>query len=308
MISILIPVYNYVVIDLVDALKTQTINNSFEYEIICLDDCSTDESTLKINRSILQDNQSKFFYNKANLGRTKSRTILAQKAKYDWLLFLDADVLPTSKEFLSNYFNSISRDFECICGGISYEESSKNINTQLRWKYGKEREEKSASFRMTNPYNYLLSGNMLIKKEVFLKYNFSENENLYGMDVFFGYQLFRNQVKLNHIDNPVLHLGLENNQKFFDKSLEAAKNRKDFLINEPKIEEVNSLLKHYKTLKKYRLISIVNFFFNVSKPVLKHFIFKKNPNLFCFDLYRLGYICSNKTKHESAFFHNNSTL
>ena len=94
-----------------------------------------------------------------------------------------------------------------------------------------------------------------------------------------------------HIDNPIYHLGLESNAVFLKKSLEAVENRVRYLAEVQEAQNLNSFLNYYNKLKQYKLLSIVGFGFKLVEPILKYFILSKNPSIFCFDLYRLGYIC-----------------
>lgn len=43
-------------------------------------------------------------------------------------------------------------------------------------------------------------------------------ENQYGLDVLFCQNLEKRQVVVKHIDNPVIHLGLEDNRSFIEKT------------------------------------------------------------------------------------------
>ncbi|GGD25816.1 glycosyltransferase family 2 protein [Flavobacterium orientale] len=288
MLSILIPTYNYNVQPLVLELQKQAEALSFVYEIIVCDDASNTSQNITID-----SNQSiHFIKNETNLGRTQTRQKLALKAKFENLLFLDADVLPKTTTFVKEYFTILSQSYEVICGGCTYEKNEPSKKCILRWKYGKNREEKSALQRNIKPYSAVFSGNLLIKKSVFLKYNFNENTNFYGMDIYFAYQLFFHAVSVKHYDVDVIHLGLESNEVFFKKSLESVVSRNTFLIDKPKIEEINSLIKHYKTLKKFKLDFVFSVKFKLFKSLLEKNILGNNPNLFLFDLYRLGYLCS----------------
>ena len=292
MLSVLIPTYNYDVSSLVETIYKQCKEADIDFEILVLDDCSTE--------SIIADNISKnpefhkliVFRNEINLGRTSTRKILAEKSQYDWILFLDADVIPTNENFISEYIRAIQNRYKVILGGCSYHSYNLDCSTIFRWKYGVEREEAPANKRNKNPYGYILSGNILIDKQTFLENNYNENRNLYGMDNYFSYNLFRNKIAVFHIDNPIIHIGLEMNDIFFRKSLQSVENRKKYLADLPDIEKTNSLLKHYKRLKKLRLTGLVSFIFKISEPYLKKKILSQNPNIFLFDLYRLGYICS----------------
>lgn len=286
MLSILIPTYNYNTNLLVEELYKQAFRENILFEIIILDDCSTEDLKPASNFKNVD-----YLRNIVNQGRTLSRKILAEKAQYDTLLFLDADMLPTNDQFISNYINKIEKGMSVVFGGYTYRPEPPSPDKILRYKYGRHREEKPASKRSLNPYATIFSGNLLIQKQVFFENNYSQNQNLYGMDNVFCYNLYHNNVKIEHIDNPILHLGLENNDIFFKKCIESVKNRKELLANSESIENINSLLKHYKKLKQYKLDRIVSFFFKLGEPLLKKMILKKDPNLFCLDIYRLGYIC-----------------
>lgn len=289
MLSILIPTYNYNIYPLVSEIQRQCLACKIIYEIISLDDAS--KLFHNENNEINMLPNCSYLILENNIGRTSIRNLLAKKAKFEWILFLDADVIPTAKNFISKYLERINFENEIIVGGIKYFDEKPKHNEVLRYKYGKSREEKSASVRNLKPYSSIVSGNLLIKKDLFLATNYLENNNIYGMDIFFSYQLFKNKVPVLHIDNAVYHLGLETNEIFFKKSLEAVKSRKNIMVNLQGIETINPLIKHYKFLLKYRLLSFYIFLFKVFEPIFKKNILSKNPNLFCFDLYRLGYLC-----------------
>ena len=94
MLSILIPTYNYSVVNLVNQLQKQAIEAAFVFEIIVVDDFSNNLLIIEQNNKINQLDFCQFIKNEKNIGRTASRNLLANKAKYESLLFLDADVLP----------------------------------------------------------------------------------------------------------------------------------------------------------------------------------------------------------------------
>lgn len=292
MISILIPTYNYDVFPLVENLFNQCEKEGVEYEILVLDDCSTEEIIIEKNSEIQTFQNVFLFRNENNLGRTQTRKLLAEKAKYNWLLFLDADVIPAKENFISGYIKTIQSKYKVILGGYSYQNFNLDSSVVFRWKYGTEREQALASERNKNPYGYVFSGNILIDKQTFLENNFNKNINIYGMDIYFSYSLFRNKISVLHIDNPIIHLGLEQNEVFFKKSLQSVENRRKYLADLPEIGKINSLLKHYNRLKKIRLTGLVSFIFKIFEPYLKKKILSESPSIFLFDLYRLGYICS----------------
>lgn len=294
-LSICIPTFNTDVFKLVTEIRTQCEIAGIEYEILIVDDASTSLEILSKNEELKVINNVQLIRNEVNLGRTETRKKAAELVKFNWVLFLDADVVPTSDNFIVNYVNSINSKYKVIVGGYSYC-NTKELGRGFRWNYGKAREEASAEVRNTKPYGYVFSGNILVEKNTFLESNFKEDSKLYGMDIFFSYQLFVNKIPVLHIDNPIIHEGLDENDVFFKKSLLSVKSRFDYLKDLPEIGKVNPLLKHYKKLDQFGLTKIVGSLFKIVESRLNKRIVCDDPNLFLFDLYRLGYICTLEKK------------
>jgi glycosyltransferase involved in cell wall biosynthesis len=293
MLSILIPTYNYSILQLVQNIHQQCMARAIVFEIICLDDHSITDF-LSENQKINELAHCFYYKNETNLGRTRTRQILAEKAKFNWVLFLDADVIPETENFIKNYISSINEMNAVIFGGYKYEKNQPEPSKILRYKYGKEREEQLAEFRSKKPYQFVFSGNMMINKNLFLDLNYTEMEKFYGMDIYFAYQLFSKNIPILHLDNAIFHQGLETNEVFFEKSLQSVVSRKQFLADKLEIEELNPLLAYYKKIKSYQLLPLIKWIFKYSEKHLKKNILSHNPSLLYFDLYRLGYICSLK--------------
>jgi len=291
MLSILIPAYNYDITPLVQVLHSQCLAANIVFEIVVTDDSPGSASSIK-NQSITVLPHCCFFQNDTNLGRTLTRKKLSETARYTTLLFLDADVLPAESDFIKRYLPYINKENVVVMGGYAYKpEEGQPI---LRLKYGLSREQKSAAERSKNPFTSVFSGNFLTSKQTFLLNNYPEDNNLYGMDNYFSYSLYKNGVEVIHIDNPIIHLGLEEDNVFFAKCLESVRVRKVLLADKTGVEAINPLLRYYKKLGKLQLRGFVAFSFRLAEPFLKKRILSKDPNLFCLDLYRLGYICTLK--------------
>ena len=138
MVSILIPTYNYNVFPLAEAIEKQALKANIVFELICVDDASFSPLNIK-NQNINTLTNCKFIELKKNIGRTANRQLLAEKAQYKWLLFLDADTLPKSEQFLENYIQAIKQGKDVVFGGITYVDNPPNKESLLRWKYGKEK-------------------------------------------------------------------------------------------------------------------------------------------------------------------------
>ena len=89
MISIIIPLYNKedVVITTLQSVKNQSYT---DWECIIVDDGSKDNSSQVVKDYIMSD--SRFcYYQKENGGPSSARNFGVKKARYNWIIFLDAD-------------------------------------------------------------------------------------------------------------------------------------------------------------------------------------------------------------------------
>jgi glycosyltransferase involved in cell wall biosynthesis len=299
MLSVLIPIYNFDVRDLVIELKKQLTLAKVKYEIILVDDNSTKYSNLNFQLSDLE--HVSYEYLNKNIGRAKIRNYLASKAKYENLLFLDSDSGIDNKKFIENYLQNA--DSEVIYGGTKYSEKEIEPEKKLHYKYGKKREALITQERQSKPYLSFRTNNFVIKKYIFKQVFFDERIKKYGHeDTLFAYELAQKGIKIKHIENPVEHLGLENNTRFIEKVKESVESLNE-LAKEPKIKQERffaeiRLLKYFFNLKKYYLCWLVNLCYKLfNKPIEKNLKSYK-PKLFFLDLFKLMYICSIQKKNK----------
>jgi len=293
MISILIPTYNYNTLPLVEELYRQAVSESIEFEIIVADDASPINENTEINSKINQIANCQFQRNEINLGRGQNRNTLVKKAKYDWILLMDCDTLPKDKNFIRNYIESIkNRKEKVIFGGIIYYNGKPKDNQMLRWVFGKNREEIPLSKRLVNPYHYTLISNILVKKDVLLSHPFDSEIFNYGYeDIVFILGLKKEQITIGHIENPSYHLNLEKSAIFLEKFHSSLQNLKLVLDKNIIDPEDTTLTKIYFKLKRLHLVKAFAFGFKIFKHTFTKNLLSKNPSLFIFDLYRLGYFC-----------------
>lgn len=288
MLSILIPTFNTSISELVKELHDQICLCNIPFEIIVCDDASTKEQSL--NKEVSNLTNCIYITNNSNIGRTATRNKLAQKALYEWVLFLDADVYPKSKDFIQEYLKTInsSKNMSCVFGGIAYKEEKPIKEELLRWVYGIQKESKIASERNKNPH-FIISQNLLIKKVLFLELNiFTENQ--YGLDIIFSYELKRKNINVLHIDNEVYHLGLESNEVFLKKSIDSLRTTIDY---EKQGKIPNDLRPVQRIYNKLQIIlgshKLIGFIIGIFEKRIKTNLISKKPSMILFDLYRLYY-------------------
>ena len=242
MISVLIPTYNYDVTDLVNEIELQFSLLKVPYEIIINDDYSSDETIVsKLKNLNLTD--TKVIFSKENKGQATSRNILAKHASFKWLLYLDADVIPTSKDFISNYIKHTDKENVITFGGLAYKKN--HFAKTLRYKMGVKRE--AFQKNKTEQHNIYFS-NILIPITIFNSIKFNQNITTYGHeDTLFHYQLIKNKCTIKHINNPVYHLGIDTNSIFISKT-------KASILNLQILENNRFLPDNFTTLQKTYLI------------------------------------------------------
>lgn len=92
LVSIIMPSYNCgeYVEETIRSVQAQTYQN---WEIIFMDDCSTDDTIRKVSAIREKDNRIFLFQNIANLGAAVSRNNALRESKGRWIAFLDSDDL-----------------------------------------------------------------------------------------------------------------------------------------------------------------------------------------------------------------------
>jgi hypothetical protein len=299
MLSILIPIYNYNVYPLVLELHKQCLKCEIEFEILCQDDASGSDLNIENEKINLLSNSSFQTLNK-NIAHRKNRNLLAENAKYHYLLFIDGDSHLISSNYILNYIQNIM-DFDIVYGGRLHPENCPSDRQKLRWKYGKFIEDKTFENRNKNPFQSLLFNNTLIKKDCFNKVKFDSYLIKYGHDdTQLSYQLSLLKTKVNHINNPVEHGDIDSNSLFIAKMKNSLENL-FYLIDERKITpNYTKLISLFFFLNKLKLTPLVSkFYLKYEKMIFKN-LEGNNPNLIVFNVFRIGYLCkisSEKTKY-----------
>jgi glycosyltransferase involved in cell wall biosynthesis len=294
MLSILIPAYNYNAFSLVKEMHHQLILEAFDFEIICLDDASYSALNTK-NEEINTLSFASFKSLEKNVGRSVIRNVLANSAKYKWLLFLDADVIPVKPNFIKNYTACFKKDNTIFCGGISYQNKKENFGL-LRYKYGKRHEEIPFEKRNKSSEKYFFTSNFLIQKEVFNTVKFEEKLTQYGReDLLFALELLQKGYEIKHLNNEVYHLGIDENTLFVSKTKKATENL-IFLERQQLIEA-----KEMPLLNLVRIISGVKMTKIVAKlyPFFEKLSIQKS-SVFFLNCLKVSYLCALKAEYKSV--------
>ena len=291
MLSILIPVFNYDIQELVQSLHVQAQKMDIVFEIRVYDDCSTNLSLQEQNESIKDLVRVNYKVLSKNVGFCKIRNLLAEEALYDNLLFLDSDVAIINDDFIQNYLD-LSDNKTVFCGGMQYQDKKPINDIFLKWTHGKAREEAFPIQRNENPHRTIWAGNFFIPKAVYLAIRFDDHSEKYGYnDTMFGYKLLVNNIKVVHIDNLAFHKGLMSTDKFINRSMEAVENLLFFEKQpyiEPSFYQFIKVFKYYKLLKRFHLDNLFLRWYTTNKAKWIANLKSEKPTLRNLDKLKLG--------------------
>lgn len=160
-----------------------------------------------------------------NHGRARIRNLLADDARYDYLLFLDSDSRVPSADFLDRYLQQLPGPAVIYGGRVYSPHPPADAQYWLHWQYGRQREAQSLRERQRQPYLAIMTNNLLIPKTIAQRHPFREQLLTYGHeDTLFGYQLQQAGIPVRHIAAALEHTGLENRETFLEKQRLAVHN------------------------------------------------------------------------------------
>lgn len=220
MLSILIPTYNEDCTALVTELQSQAAAClDGHFEIIVGDDGSTCPDIRAAGRRLGGLEGVRYIEMANNVGRAKIRNYLADQSHGDYLLFIDSDARVCRHDFVARYVRA-AKPGVVVCGSLVNVPTPPSPRYSLRFRY-----EASAArirtlrYRRQHPYAQFTAFNCMIPREVFMAVRFNEHITDYGYeDALLGYKLKQRGIKVEQIDNQLVHTGLDTNEVFLDKT------------------------------------------------------------------------------------------
>lgn len=286
-LSILIPTYNCSCYTLVKQLQKQCEDQEgLHYEIVVADDGSTDTASIEANHGIGGLDNCRFERRSQNTGRAAIRNFLAQRARYDWLLFVDSDMVVGRADFIESYREAPG---EVVYGGYEVRGDDKKLKGNLRFAYEKRAEAAhKAAQRQLHPYADFHTSNFLIARNTMLAHPLDERFRHYGYeDVLFGKHLRKAGVAISHIDNPLLFASFESNAAFVAKTEEGLRTLHEFQAD---LQGYSRLLD--ETGKIRVLWPAIRLFHKLTGGRQRRQLTGNAPSLWVFRCYKLGYFLS----------------
>lgn len=262
---------------------------SFDYEILVADDASTDESIVNKNEMMEYLPNCEYIRMESNVGRVSLRNWLITNSHFDYVLFIDADAEVISDDFVLMYWET-RQENSVIVGGIKTPTAAQRGH-ELRLKYELAAEQqRTLSYRLEYPYDFFSTFNVMFHRAVLEQVVFDERITEYGYeDAMMGVQLAQINVPVIHIDNPLLHTGINDNHSFLTNSEAALRmlNR----LGAPMTKKARVALTYNKA-NKMRIGALLRAFFRINKGWMRKNLLSHHPSLFIFNLYKLGYFAT----------------
>ena len=284
-LSILIPNYNNVCVELVRVLQQQAAALGIDYEIIVADDASPQKDTITLNQPINELPRCRYIIKNTNSGSAATRNYLGQQSQYHWLLFLDCDITIPDDHFLERYMADTHEGV--VNGGICIIEDD-TLSHNLRYIYEKDAEPAhAAEKRQANKYHEFRSTNFMIEREVFVACPFDERFTRSGYeDVLFGKMLKQQQVPVTHIDNPVMMTEFESNPDYVTKIERSMRTLYTF---RQELKGYSRILTFDDGIHISAIRSLIRLWHRVFGNMERRKLCGHSPILKLFSLYRLGY-------------------
>ena len=285
-LSILIPVFNWDCSRFLTDLHRQGCRLGVPFEIVVADDCSNVKYGNEQTAGMLEN--CRFIGLDRNVGRARIRNILADESRFEKLLFLDCDLEVKDDSFLKNYLEA-SEKADVVCGGVRTPDEMPG-GMELRFLY-EQRADRSRTAELCNrqPYARFTTSTFMIGRDDFMKIRFDESYGGYGYeDVQFGVELERRGMFILHIDNPLVHLGLEPNAVYLEKTENAVRNAFE---HREKIGSGSTLLNHFGRLERFRMVWAGRLAYRMFAGSMRRNLVGNKPSLKVFSLYKLCYLC-----------------
>lgn len=258
-LTIGIPVYNgekYII----DLLKCFSKSDKFNYEIIIIDDGSTDR-TYEMCKTFCNNKLNVRLYKQKNHGVSYTRNKIIELSLAQWITFIDSDDLINFSEYEKNFYNIIDSNFELVMNVYNRKNYNmlKKSNNILPFLISKE--------IINSPCTKFYKKNILLSNKIF----FDINCDL-GEDLLFNLNYF---LKISKENIDIFYSNMYIYRKINNESL-TQKNRSDkfdklMLLN----EKCQKMFDDIKIRKAFEFIRVKN-----SLSCIKNNFFVSDENFY----------------------------
>jgi len=198
-VSIILPIYNVepYIEQCLDSVINQTYKN---IEIICIDDCGSDNSIKIVEKYKEKDKRLHIIYNEKNKGQAISRNEGVEYSTGNYIFFLDADDY-LNLDIIEKLLNKQNeKNYDVVLSGVKNFIDSSSINDKRSKKRYKSQQ---------RTFDSLKKGEIQVSKD-----NFEDSFNLYWYVQSWG-KLYKKEFL---ISNDIWHLNITHNTNCEDNS------------------------------------------------------------------------------------------
>ncbi len=251
-LSIIIPTYNRKEYLLKCLSKIQKQNLDESFEIIIVDDGSTDNTKNYIKKFIKKTNIPIKYFKQKNLGPATARNFGIKNARGEYILFMGDDTYPINKNFLQLHIELLEKYPNCASLGFILWHPKYRKNKFMQFLCPKGPQFNYGSVRKYDicPFEMFWTSNIALKKSWFDNNYFDENFPYAAYeDIELGYKLCLKGLKIvfNH-DAIIYHDHYYNIELFLDRQYKAGKSLYYFISKWPNLK--NRLMPKNMNVKK----------------------------------------------------------
>lgn len=204
-ISVIIPVYNveHYISKCLDSIKRQTLQ---DYEVVIVNDASTDKSIDIAFEYAQYDTRIKIFHNLKNLGLMETRKNGYKNASGDYFIFLDSDdyLVDNALETFYNGIHSENADIACADFIYVYDDGTPKGTSSSKLSYGEDSKSVYKSL-LLGEIRHCLCGK-IFKANLFRDFEYQTYPHFtFGEDGMLFYQIVKNIHKMIVLNMPLYY-------------------------------------------------------------------------------------------------------
>ena len=170
-----------------------------------------------------------------NRGRAAARNRLLGEAQGEYVLFLDADMLPDAPDFLARWLDVIQRQRPFVaCGGLSLAQAEPTPRAALHYHLFARSDCRSVRARERDPAQFTASANLLVRRDFLTDIPFDSGFKGWGWEDVDWALRASQHAPILHVDNTATHAGLDTIDTLLRKSAEAGPNFARLARNHPR--------------------------------------------------------------------------